>query len=71
MVSYGTKDWSAPFNDYFLVEMIRQGKTNFTFMAYIGTDHNFFPLLPDDKPDYSIYNWDKVGSDWFQWLESH
>ena len=33
LVSYGTKDWSAPYNDYLRVEMIRKKKRNFTFKA--------------------------------------
>ena len=44
LVSYGTKDWSAPFNDFMRINFIQQGKTNFTFQPYIGTEHNFFPL---------------------------
>lgn len=42
VVCYGTKDWSTPFNDYLRVETIRDQKTNFTYNAYIGTEHNFF-----------------------------
>jgi len=69
LVCYGTKDWNAPFNDCFRVDMIRKGKDNFTFKAYIGTEHNYFPLLPDGKPDYDIFNWDKVAADWQKWLK--
>ncbi|NBA85967.1 hypothetical protein GVN16_09360 [Emticicia sp. CRIBPO] len=69
LVSFGTKDYCAPFNDYLRVEMIRHKKANFTFNAYIGFEHNFFPLKPDGKPDYDIFNWDKVASDWKNWLD--
>jgi len=68
LVSYGTKDWSAPFNDYMRVDFIRQEKNNFTFQPYVGTDHNFFPLTIDKKPNYDIFNWDKVANDWLKWL---
>jgi len=68
LVSYGTKDWSAPFNDFMRVDFIRQGKNNFTFQPYIGTEHNFFPLTKDNKPNYEIFNWDKVANDWQNWL---
>lgn len=68
LVSYGTKDWSAPFNDLFRVQCISQGKKNFTFQPYIGTEHNFFPLQANNKPNYDIFNWDKVAYDWLKWL---
>lgn len=71
LVSYGTKDWSAPFNDFMRVDFIRKGKSNFTFHPYIGAEHNFFPLTMDNKPNYDIFNWDKVTSDWIKWLNQH
>jgi len=67
LVSYGTKDWSAPFNDFMRVNFFQQGKINFTFQPYIGTEHNFFPLTADNKPNYDIFNWDKVADDWLKW----
>jgi fermentation-respiration switch protein FrsA (DUF1100 family) len=72
LVSYGTKDiGSAPFNDYLRIEMIRRKKANFTFNAYIGTDHNFFGLKPNGETDYDKFNWDKVASDWLNWLRKN
>ena len=71
LISYGTKDWSASFNDFMRVETIRQEKNNFTYKAYIGTEHNFFPLKEDNKPNYDIYNWDKVANDWLKWLDEN
>lgn len=68
LVSYGTKDWSSPFNDFMRVDFIRKGKSNFTFQPYIGTEHNFFPLTLDNKVNYDIFNWDKVANDWLKWL---
>jgi pimeloyl-ACP methyl ester carboxylesterase len=69
MVCYGTKDWCAPFNDYLRADIIRKHLVNFTFKAYIGTEHNFFTLLPDGKINYEVYNWDKVADDWCKWLK--
>lgn len=69
LVCYGTKDWCTPFNDYFRVDLIRKRKTNFTFLPYIGTEHNYFPILQDGKPNYDIFNWDKVVKDWIKWLK--
>ncbi|MGG5505864.1 MULTISPECIES: alpha/beta hydrolase family protein [unclassified Myroides] len=68
LVTYGSKDWSAPFNDYLRVEAIRSGWKNFTFKAYIGTEHNFFPVDEKNNPDHSVRNWSKVGEDWLAWL---
>jgi len=68
LVCYGTKDWSSPFNDYLRVDVIRKGKKNFTFKAYIGTEHNYFPLTADNKPNYEIFNWDNVANDWLKWV---
>jgi len=68
LVCYGTKDWAAPFNDYLRVEMLRQKKKNFTYNAYIGLEHNFFPVTPTGQPDYDKFNWDKVVLDWQKWL---
>ncbi len=68
LITYGTKDYSSPFNDYFRTEMIRQKKKNFTFNAYIGAEHNFFPLKANGETDFEIFNWDKVANDWRTWL---
>ena len=69
LICYGTKDVGLPFNDYFRVEMIRQKKKNFTFKAYIGLEHNFFPLKPNGDINFDIFNWDKVADDWRSWLK--
>jgi len=69
LFTYGTRDYSGPFNDYFRVRMIAQKKTNFTFKAYIGVEHNFFPLKANGEINYDVFNWDKVASDWLQWLK--
>ncbi len=68
LICYGTKDWGSPFNDYLRMQMIRQKRNNFTFKAYVGTDHNYFPIKDDGKPNYEIFNWDKVAGDWRSWL---
>ena len=68
LVMYGTKDYDSTFNDFLHVEIIKSRKNNFTFKAYIGLEHNFFPLDKNGLPNYDIYNWDKVGIDMYQWL---
>lgn len=70
LICYGTKDWSASYNDYLRVEMLRQKKNNFTFKAYIGLEHNFFPITTTGQPNYDIFNWDKVANDWLRWLNT-
>ena len=72
LISYGTKDEGAvPFNDYLRIEMIRRKKTNFSFNAYFGTEHNYFGLKPDGQPDYNKFNWDIVAIDWLKWLRKN
>jgi hypothetical protein len=51
------------------VDFLRKGKTKVQFNAYIGTEHNYFPLDKDNRPDYTIFNWDKVAMDWLYWLK--
>lgn len=71
LVCYGTKDAASPFNDYLRVEAIRQKKNNFTFKAYIGTEHNYFPIKPSGEIDYDTFNWDNVANYWNRWLLRH
>ncbi|MDL2215159.1 alpha/beta hydrolase [Dysgonomonas sp. OttesenSCG-928-M03] len=71
LISYGTKDRCTPYIDYLQVDLIRKGKKNFRFDAYIGTEHNFFPVDEDNKPNYEIDNWNKVASDWLRWLNKN
>ncbi|WP_054413662.1 alpha/beta hydrolase family protein [Hymenobacter sp. DG25A] len=68
LISYGTKDWCAPYVDLLRVDFIRSHKTNATFLPYIGTEHNYFPVLPNGQPNYEVFNWDKVADDWLAWL---
>jgi hypothetical protein len=69
LFTYGTRDYSCPFNDYFRVKTIEQKRTNFSFRAYIDLEHNFFPMTAHGAINYDIFNWDKVADDWRQWLK--
>jgi len=69
LVSYGTMDYSSPFNDYMRLEFIKEGRNNFTFNSYIGLEHNFFPKDKMGTINQEIYNWDKVSNDWLKWLD--
>lgn len=71
LVAYGTKDWSATFNVFMRVSFIQQRKRNFTFQSYIGTEHNFFPITIDNKPNYDVFNWDNVVNDWLKWVDEN
>jgi hypothetical protein len=48
---------------------LRQKKKNFTFKAYIGLEHNFFPLTSAGQPNYNIFNWNKVANEWLEWTK--
>lgn len=69
LVTYGTRDTAAIFNDYLRVETVRAKKTNFTYKAYSPLEHNYFGLTPTGELDYNNYNWDKVVQDWLEWLQ--
>jgi hypothetical protein len=67
-VCYGTIDKDAHANDYMRLEFIRQQKKNFTFKSYIGTEHNYFYVDKSGEINYDVNNWDKVATDWVEWL---
>ena len=71
LISYGTKDWGAPFVDNFRLDAIRSGKENFSFFPYTGREHNYFPVLENGTPDYNVFGRDNVAMDWKKWLEAH
>lgn len=69
-VGYGTRDDAAIINDYFRLETIRAGKTNFTFRAYTGLEHNFAGFT-NGQVDYDKWHWDRVARDFFAWMKAH
>ena len=71
LISYGTKDWSSTYNDYFYIETIRLNLNNFTFTPYFGLEHNYFPVNDKSEINYEIYNWESVGKDWLKWLKQN
>jgi dienelactone hydrolase len=68
LISYGTKDAGCVCNDFFRTRMIQRNKKNFTFTAYIGVEHNYFPLKTNGETNYDVFNWDKVALNWRYWL---
>ena len=71
LISFGTKDWNAPYNDLFYSETIRKNITSITFKPYIDLEHNYFPTNEKLEPNYEIYNWENVGKDWSIWLQKN
>lgn len=67
-VGYGTRDRSALLEDYLRLEMIRAGKTNLTFRAYEGLEHNFMGFT-NGEVDHQKWNWDRVARDFFAWMQ--
>lgn len=68
-VGYGTRDDAAVQNDYLRLEIIRAGKTNFTFRAYPGLEHNFAGFT-NGQVDYDKWNWDRVARDFLAWMQT-
>ncbi|KAA9327367.1 alpha/beta hydrolase family protein [Adhaeribacter soli] len=69
LVSYGTKDNCALYNDYMRITMIREQKKNFTFLPYIGLEHNYFKLDEQGKAIPDNVGWNNAAKDWKAWLE--
>lgn len=70
LVTYGSKDVAANYNDLFQIEIIRDRKQNFRFINYSGLEHNFFAVNEKSEPIYEKENWDKVAKDWLEWLHN-
>ena len=70
-ITYGTKDWNAPYNDLLQIESIQSDLKNLTFKPYFDVEHNFFPVNENREPNYEIYNWENVGKDWKNWLNKN
>ena len=71
LITYGTKDWSAQFNDLLHIESIQLDLNNFEFKPYFDLEHNYFPVNEKREPNYEIYNWENVGKDWKIWLDKN
>ena len=71
LITYGTKDWNAPYNDLLQVESIQLHLKNLEFKTYFDVEHNFFPVNENGEPNYEIYNWENVGKDWKNWLDKN
>jgi len=71
LITYGTKDWSAQFNDLLHIESIQLDLNNFDFKPYFDLEHNYFPVNEKREPNYEIYNWENVGKDWKIWLDKN
>ena len=70
-ITYGTKDWNAPYNDLLQIESIQSDLKNLTFKPYLDVEHSFFPVNENREPNYEIYNWENVGKDWKNWLDKN
>ena len=51
------------------MEAIREKKKNILFNSYLNLEHNYFPINKNGTVNQEIYNWDKIASDWLNWLE--
>ncbi len=68
LIVYGTKDTNVSLNDLLRVEVLQEGKDNFTFKPYINCEHNFFPVQSDGTVDYSQFKWNDVARFWQEWI---
>ncbi len=68
LITYGSIDYSTAFNDYFRVWCAQNKKSNIEFKSYVGLEHNYFGTDSNGKADYNQFNWDKVATDWYDWI---
>lgn len=68
LITYGSIDYSTSFNDYFRVWCAQNKKSNIEFKSYVGLEHNYFGTDSEGKADYNQFNWDKVATDWYNWI---
>lgn len=71
LISYGSKDFSAPYIDLMRIEFARQKIKHISYLCYLNTEHNFFPINKCGEVSHSVFNWDKVATDWYYWLNKH
>jgi dienelactone hydrolase len=71
LITYGTKDWNAPYIDLLQIQSIQSELKNLDFKPYFDVEHNFFPVNEKREPNYEIYNWENVGKDWINWLNEN
>ncbi len=71
LITYGTKDWNAPYNDLLYIESIQLGLQYLKFIPYLDLEHNYFPVNDKREPIHEVYNWDNVGKDWKNWLDKN
>ena len=64
LISYGTRDEAAPFNDMFRIECISDKVKNVTFNAYVGLDYYY---QADDMGDRLT----GIINDWLAWITAH
>lgn len=70
LISYGTADHCAPYNDALRLASIREHKSHVEFLAYPDREHNYFPLDEKGQVNYKEFGWDKVVADWSDWLKN-
>ena len=71
LISYGTADEGAPFNDMLHIEVIKDKHTNFTFNAYVGLDHYYQKAPAKETVNKKIDLLSKVVGDWLQWIDDN
>ena len=71
LVTYGTRDNCAPYNDYMRIAMIRDKKKNFTFKDYLGLEHNYFKVDAKGEGIPDNVGWSNTAKDWKAWLDKN
>ncbi len=70
-IGYGTEDLVASYCDLLPLDFIRAGKENFKLVTYPGLDHNYCELDATGHPVPEKCHWQKVMTDFTQWIENN
>ncbi len=67
-IGYGTKDFSAPYNDLFKFYVLLKNKTNFNIQTYQGLEHSFYKMDETGKIHHDKSYFNLVIQDVLKWL---
>ncbi|WP_313578684.1 hypothetical protein [Chishuiella sp.] len=66
-IAYGTNDIASELCDLVPLYFIREKKENLTYKRYLNSEHNFFQIDENGKPDHRNPKWVEVMNNFIDW----
>lgn len=66
-IAYGTNDIASELCDLVPLYFIREKKQNLTYKRYLNSEHNFFQIDENGKPDHRNPKWVEVMNNFIDW----